>query len=384
MFDPLERMRAAKTVALMVTAPRSKSSFWNPGASSEKAGAIVRTELAAWNRLTLVEDPRSADLVFAAYEWNDRSVSMPVLRYDSIDVYEGGAALDRDDPPLWTSGAWLQSLREQVRDIRNEIERDPKQIQPVSKPDAKKLKNPDWRADKVNLEEQIGDARRLLRKNWAEPGLHNKVGVALTWKGYLNSAVYEFRQALLLKPDYHNAHANLADVLAKLGDTNGAIVHSWDAVRLEPANTEDQRLLSAMLERKGHRIGSAPETHKPNLETKDWEYHAILAHALLETGKLDDAVSEYREAIERSPVAPHTHDDLGCALLLKGEHDAAVAEFLQTTKIDPAYAWGYFNLGRALQAKGDMSGALAALNEACTLEPNNPEFKAKLEEVRMK
>lgn len=56
-----------------------------------------------------------------------------------------------------------------------------------------------------------------------------------------------------IKPDYHNAQANLADVLAKLGDVNRAIVHSWEAVRLEPANTEDQRFLSAVLERKGHK-----------------------------------------------------------------------------------------------------------------------------------
>jgi tetratricopeptide (TPR) repeat protein len=384
-LDPLERMRNARTVAIMVTAPRAKASLVEKmygSASEEKAGGIVRQELSAWNRLTLVDDPRHADLVFAAYEWNEPGIGSHAINVDMIEVYEGGAALDRDDPPLWTSGFWAQSMREQVRDVRNEIERDPKQIQPVSNPDAKKLKNPDWRPDKVKIDEKIGDARRLLRKNWAEPGLHNRVGVALSWKGYLNSAGYEFRQALLLKPDYHNAHANLAEVLAKLGDINGAIVHSWEAVRLEPANTEDQRFLSAMLERKGHRIGSAPETHRPNLETTEWEYHAILAHALLETGKLDDAVSEYREAVERNPVAPHPHDDLGCALLLKGEHDAAIAEFQQATKIEPGYSWGHFNLGRALQAKGDVSGALVAFNRAYTLEPNNAEFKAKLEEMK--
>lgn len=75
-FDPLERMRNAKTVAIMVTAPRAKASFWDKmqgSASEEKASAIVRQELSAWNRLTLVDDPRRADLVFAAYEWNERS-----------------------------------------------------------------------------------------------------------------------------------------------------------------------------------------------------------------------------------------------------------------------------------------------------------------------
>lgn len=386
-FDPLERMRNAKTVAVMVTAPKAKASFGDKVlglASEEKVVGIMQQELAAWNRLTLVDDPRRADLVFAAYEWNKSSGGSFVSNVDMIEVYEGGAALDRDDPPLWTSGAWVQSIREQVRDIQNEIERDPKQIQPVSNPDAKRLKNPDsdWKPDKIDLDAVIGDARRLLRKNWADPGLHNKVGVALTWKGHLNSAGYEFRQALLLKPDYHNAHVHLAGILAMLGDINGAIVHSWQAVRLEPANTVDQGLLSALLERKGHRIGSAGETHQPHLATKDWEYHAILAHALLETGNLDDAVLEYREAVERSPVAPHPHDDLGCALLLKGEHDAAIAEFQQATKIEPGYAWGHFNLGRALQAKGDLSGALVAFNQAYTLEPNNPEFKAKLDGIK--
>lgn len=384
-FDPLERMRNAKTVATMVTAPKARASFGDKllgMASKEKVGATVQKELAAWNRLNLVDDPRGADLVFAAYEWNEPGIGSHVFNVDMIEVYEGGAALDRDDPPLWTSGSWMQSMKEQVRDIRNEIERDPKQIQPVSNPDVKKLKNPDWQQDKVDLDQEIGDARRLLRKNWAEPGLHNRVGRALIWKGYLNGAAYEFRQALLLKPDYHNAHANLAEVLAKLGDINGAIVHFWQAVRLEPANTEDQRCLAVMLERKGHRIGSGPEIHKPNLQMADWEYHATLAHTLLETGMIDDAISEYREAIERNPVAPHPHDDLGCALLLKGNHDGAIGEFQQATRIAPDYAWGHFNLGRTLQAKGDVPGALVAFNQAYTLDPNNPEFKAKLEELK--
>ncbi len=389
-FDPVERMRNAKTVAIMVSAPRSKGSFGDKlfGLGSEQgASAIVQQELSAWNRFTLVDDPRRADLVFAAYERNKACIGSGCgtahsTKVDMIEVYEGGVALDRDDPPLWTSGAWIESMREQVRDLRNEIERDPKQIQPVSNPDAKKLKNPDWRPEKVKLDQEIGDARRLLRKNWSDPGLHNRVGIALTWKGYLNSAGYEFHQALLLKPDYHNAHANLAELLAKLGDINGAILHSWKAVRLEPANTEDQSFLSVMLERKGHRIGLGAETHKPNLELKDWEYHAIIGHALMENGKLDEAIAEYREAVERSPVAPHPHDELGCALLLKDEGDAAIAEFQQATKIEPGDAWGYFNLGRALQAKGNVSGALAAFNQAYKLEPDNPEFKAKLEQMK--
>lgn len=381
--DPVEIMRKARTVAIVTTAPRAKAGFWDKmygGASEQKAENIVREQLSAWNRYALASDPRHADLIFAAYTQNAPSYGSVVIPEDMVEVYEGGAALDRDDPPLWTSGWWLKSMREQVQDIRNEVERDPKQIQPVSNPDAKKLKNPDWRPEKVKLDVEIGDARRLLRKNWAEPGLHNRLGVALTLKRHFNSAVYEFRQALLLKPDYHNAHANLADVLATLGEINGAIVHSWQAASLETDNSDDQKSLSSLLGRKGHRVGSAAETHKENLGPGDWEYHAIIAHALLDSGMTDDAVAEYRRAVEINPVAPHPHDDLGCALLLQGKNDAAIAEFQQATKIEPAYAWGYFNLGRALQAKGDKTGALTAFKQAYALEPGTAEFKAKVEE----
>jgi tetratricopeptide (TPR) repeat protein len=58
--------------------------------------------------------------------------------------------------------------------------------------------------------------------------------VALTVEGRENEAIAFYTEALRLKPDYAEAHNNLAYVLAKLGRRDEAIAHLNEAIRLKP------------------------------------------------------------------------------------------------------------------------------------------------------
>ena len=66
--------------------------------------------------------------------------------------------------------------------------------------------------------------------------------------------------------------------------------------------------------------------------------------AYLLTGKIWNAISEFRKAIDLSPFFAHAHYNLACALFASGDMDGAMASFKKAISLDPTntkYADGY-------------------------------------------
>ncbi len=396
LFDPLEVIRQATTVAVVALGPKSAYGFWAEAgkdfkpASALRAKKEVEEELRQWNRYRLIDDARKADLVFEISEWNvEREAwifhSVDYRPWDRLNVLRGGAPLDLNEPPIWTSGADIEGAKLPVRLLREDVERSSTGSTTVSGENAKgaeksfKRAKESWNEGEPDV--AIGMYRKSLHKNWSNAEVHEYFGVALTLKGHFVSGAYELRQAVKLNPDNHRARNLLGRILTNLGDPNQAVLQYREALRLEPNNQEDRELLVAVLQKKRHRGGTTFELQPANLKFGDWEYHNLLGHSLEELGLVEPAVAEYRQSVELQAGNAHPHDDLGCVLLVLGQADAAAAEFQQALKIQPDYAIAYFDLGRALQLKGEKQGALEAFRQAHTLNPDNPEFKSRYEEV---
>lgn len=398
LFDPMEVIRQAKTVAVVALGPKSASGFWAEAgkgfkpASAPRAKKEVEEELRQWNRYRLIDDPRQADLVFEISEWNverEASIfhSVDYRPWDRLNVLRGGAALDLNEAPIWTSGADIQGAKRPVQLLREDVVRSSNGSATVSAQDAKDAEKSFQRAQELfrNQHEPdiaIGMFRDSLHKNWSKAEVHEHLSVALAAEGHFVSGAYELRQAVERNPDNHRTRNLLGRTLANLGDPNQAVLQYREALRLEPNNQEDRQLLVAVLEKKHHRSSTTSELQPVNLKFGDWEYHNLLGHSLEELGLVEPAVAEYRQSVELQAGNAHSHDDLGCALLVLGQAGTAAAEFQQALNIQPDYAIAYFDLGRALQLKGEQQRALEAFRQAYTLSPNNPDFKAKYEEVR--
>src|SRR5262249_54824544 len=68
------------------------------------------------------------------------------------------------------------------------------------------------------------------------------------------------------------------------------------------------------------------------------------------------------------------HYDLGVALQAKRQWDEAIAEYREAIDIDPKYAEAYYNLGRALWAKRKVDDAIAAYRKAIAIDAKDAEF----------
>ena len=86
-------------------------------------------------------------------------------------------------------------------------------------------------------------------------------------------------------------------------------------------------------------------------------------------GKLDEAIAEYRAAIELNPKYAYAHTNLGNALYRQGKLDEAIACFRQAIEIEPKLATAHSNMGVALFAQGKLSEAIACYRQVIDINP---------------
>jgi tetratricopeptide (TPR) repeat protein len=113
-----------------------------------------------------------------------------------------------------------------------------------------------------------------------------------------------------------------------------------------------------------HAIASTPD----DLWTQNVLGYAIvhnnLGSALLQDGKLDEAIVQFQAAQNADPRDAAACYNLGNAFFQQGRMDDAIAQFQQTLKLNPRNAMASFNLGTALLKEGHVDEAMVQFEEA--------------------
>jgi tetratricopeptide (TPR) repeat protein len=87
---------------------------------------------------------------------------------------------------------------------------------------------------------------------------------------------------------------------------------------------------------------------------------------------LEEAASDFREALRLEPNLSQAHNNLGTVLLTLGKLDEAQVEFQDALRGRPGNPGVQYNLGLLLQTMGRSEEAIAAINAALTVNPNQP------------
>jgi tetratricopeptide (TPR) repeat protein len=106
--------------------------------------------------------------------------------------------------------------------------------------------------------------------------------------------------------------------------------------------------------------------------------HYNLGVALMEQGKLDEAIEAFQEAIANSGRMFEAWVNLGYIYFEKGELDQVVMANLKAIEIEPRYARGYANLGFAYLQMMETDKAIESLQKALELNPDIVQAKANL------
>jgi protein O-mannosyl-transferase len=101
----------------------------------------------------------------------------------------------------------------------------------------------------------------------------------------------------------------------------------------------------------------------PN-QSKD---HNNLGNALVQKGRIAEAMEQFQTALRISPDDPDTESNIGAALLQQGDADEAISHLRRAVEKWPGHAQAHINLGNAFLQNRDTDAAIAEYEKTFAL-----------------
>ena len=112
--------------------------------------------------------------------------------------------------------------------------------------------------------------------------------------------------------------------------------------------------------------------------TDNYTAYDGLGSALESSGKANEALACYAEAVRLKPNYPEGQYDLGSILMKSGRLKEAVSHLSAAVKYNAAFAHAHINLGQALLEQGKLDEAVDHLSKAVRLNPDDAEAQYNL------
>ncbi len=160
--------------------------------------------------------------------------------------------------------------------------------------------------------------------------------------GKLAQAEADYRHALLIRPNYPEAHNNLGQLLARTGRPTEALAEFDKAIDV-------------------------------NLYMEPWVARCNKGQTLYQVGRRDEGLAELRTCIRIAPRYCQGRRELGRILLGEGKQVEALAELEAYARACPKTADAQLQLGLARLKGGDAEGARAAFESCQSMAGEGPE-----------
>jgi serine/threonine protein kinase/WD40 repeat protein/Flp pilus assembly protein TadD len=108
-----------------------------------------------------------------------------------------------------------------------------------------------------------------------------------------------------------------------------------------------------------------------NIDPTHAPAYDYLGSALLDQNNLAEAITCYGKAIEIDPNRPTAHNNLGFALQMQGKFDQAIPCYQRAIALTPRYVRAHENLGWALMAQKKLGAAIESFERAIEIDPTN-------------
>jgi tetratricopeptide (TPR) repeat protein len=189
--------------------------------------------------------------------------------------------------------------------------------------------------------------------------------------GRLSEAEALYRHVLAARPDWADAHMNLAMLLMFRGDFKGAASSCQRGVALQPDNARAHCYLGECLAAQNRPVEAVASYERALALKPDYaEAHNSLGNALFRLGRPAEAVSAYRNAIACKTGLAEAHNNLGCILMRQGKLLESEGHLRQAVSIKPSYAQAYSNLGAVLGRQGKLDEAEHCCRQALAQHPD--------------
>ena len=199
----------------------------------------------------------------------------------------------------------------------------------------------------------------------AEPAFaqaHNGKGVVLVKLGDPSSALACFDRAIALDARSVEPRMNAGRALLDMGRDSEAAQRFREAGSLAPSDEVLRRIAEGL-----HQAGdadSALSAYRALVQRNpaDAALRSEYALALESSGHGGEALEVARKALESGAAPAVSHDGYGQLLLNRDRFDEAIAQFRRALELDPGMHEAAFNLASALRAAGRNDEARAAVD----------------------
>jgi len=222
----------------------------------------------------------------------------------------------------------------------------------------------------------------------------NTKQILIQAKEYYSNKEYDRAIPLLLKvlesggDKYADIHHILGQIYFDKGDFARAQVYFEKAVRINPNYTDAILALSVTYGEIGkyeeakklqtfarEQMQKQPDSLDPFVKGKIANMHADLASAYIEAGLPDEAIKEYKRALDLCPKFPDLWTKLGHLLRERGEKEEAKNCYKKAFESSPGYIPARIHLGLLLFQEGDREGAITQWKEVLNIDPSNRSAK---------
>src|SRR5208283_5561317 len=100
---------------------------------------------------------------------------------------------------------------------------------------------------------------------------------------------------------------------------------------------------------------------------------ALAVGGCIQTSYWKDSESLWAHTLACTSGNYAAHSDLGCALVEQGKLDEAIVEYQKALEIEPTYTEAHYNLGIALSKQGKLDEAITQYGMALNLAPDKTE-----------
>jgi arylsulfatase A-like enzyme/Flp pilus assembly protein TadD len=256
---------------------------------------------------------------------------MQTVDYASLHDIEDMAWIIGEIPRLRALGHQNDSSAELISTLKKIVEASPESFSFRGKLVASLIETD-------RTDEALGHALEYLRLKPSDHDMHQTVATSYLYLGKPADAVPFFWQAIRLKADFGLPHDELAKVLRRYGDTDGAARHA-----------EDQR---------GSLNADAAEPYD-------------LGVVLAAVGRPVEAFEQFRKAVAAAPSDPVVQSGFALALEQKGEFAEASEHYSRALSLDPDNASRVYRLGTSLGREGKYAEATEQLRRFVELKPDD-------------
>ncbi|MBZ5620285.1 MAG: tetratricopeptide repeat protein [Acidobacteriia bacterium] len=196
--------------------------------------------------------------------------------------------------------------------------------------------------------------------------------------GRLQEASQLYLKILQARPGQADALYLLGVVAHQTGNHAQAVELLRQALAAAPDDVRCYNVLGLSLMALGREDEAEVSFERAIAIDKSPESYNNLGNLWKNQGRLDDAISAYRNALAEAPDYANAHYNLGNAHRDKRELEEAAECFRRAVNTDPEHANALVGLGQILQALGRTKEAVPFLERAVALLPDNAEVHCDL------